>query len=365
MNEPSSILPQSNVLLTILMPCLNEAETIGSCIRKAQGFLLRTGIPGEILIADNGSTDSSQQIATSLGARVVHVSQRGYGAALRAGIAAARGQFTIMRDADDSYDFAQLDGFLHALRNGADLVVGNRFRGGIMPGAMPALHRYLGNPVLSLVGRTFFHTSISDFHCGLRGFRTEAIGQLDLQSNGMEFASEMIVRSALGGLRLAEVPTKLHKDGRNRPPHLRTWHDGWRHLKFLLIYCPRWLFLIPGVAMLIVGATLASLLFWGPQRLTSNVVLDLNTFLAACFFVMLGIQLVTFGVLIRHHASVQGFLPDSPRTTAVVNVMTIDRLALLALISQIMTIVGGLTRPAKSIFRVEACARGGGRGVVI
>jgi glycosyltransferase involved in cell wall biosynthesis len=320
------------MLLTILMPCLDEAETIGSCIRKAQGFLLRTGTSGEILVADNGSADGSQQIAAALGARVVHVSQRGYGAALRAGIAAARGQFTVMGDADDSYDFAQLDGFLDALRNGADLVVGNRFRGGIMPGAMPALHRYLGNPVLSLVGRTFFRTSISDFHCGLRGFRTEAIRQLDLQSNGMEFASEMIVRSALGGLRLAEVPTKLHKDGRDRPPHLRTWHDGWRHLKFLLMYSPRWLFLIPGATLLILGATLASLLFWGPQRLTSNVVLDLNTFLAACFFVMLGIQLVTFGVLIRHHASVQGFLPDSPRATALVNLMTIDRLALLALV---------------------------------
>ncbi len=310
-NEHGSSLSQSDVLLTILMPCLNEAETINSCIRKAQGFLSRTGISGEILVADNGSLDGSQQIATGLGARVVHVSQRGYGAALLTGIAAARGQFTIMGDADDSYDFAQLDGFLDALRQGADLAVGNRFRGGIMPGAMPFLHRYLGNPVLSLVGRTFFHTSISDFHCGLRGFRTEAIRQLDLQSSGMEFASEMIVRSVLGGLRVAEVPTKLHKDGRSRPPHLRTWHDGWRHLKFLLMFCPRWLFFIPGLAMLAFGTTLAGMLFWGPQRLTSNVVLDLNTFLAACFFVMLGIQLVTFGVLIRHHATIQGFLPDA------------------------------------------------------
>jgi hypothetical protein len=325
-------LVKSDVLLTILMPCLNEAETIGACIRKAQGFLLRTRIAGEILVADNGSTDGSQQIASDLGARVVHVSQRGYGAALRAGIAAARGTFTIMGDADDSYDFSQLDDFLAELRHGADLVVGNRFRGGIMPGAMPFLHRYLGNPVLSLVGRTFFRTSISDFHCGLRGFRTEVIRHLDLRSNGMEFASEMIVRSALDGLRVAEVPTKLHKDGRSRPPHLRTWHDGWRHLKFLLIYCPRWLFLVPGAAMLILGATLAGLLFSGPQRLTTNVVLDLNTFLAACFFVMLGIQLVTFGVLIRHHASVQGYLPDSPRATALVNLMSIDRLALVAFV---------------------------------
>ena len=192
--------------LTILMPCLNEAETIGACIRKAHGFLSRNAISGEILVADNGSSDGSQQIAAQLGARVIHVSQRGYGAALRAGIAAARGQFTTMGDADDSYDFSKLDEFLEQLRRGADLVVGNRFHGGIMPGAMPFLHRYLGNPVLSLVGRTFFHTSISVFHCGLRGFRTEAIRQLDLRSNGMEFASEMIVRSALDGLRLAEVP---------------------------------------------------------------------------------------------------------------------------------------------------------------
>jgi hypothetical protein len=327
-NEPSSVVTRE-VVLTILMPCLNEAETIGTCIRKAQSFLARAEVPGEIVIADNGSTDGSQQIALDLGARVVHAPQRGYGAALRTGIAAARGQFTVMGDADDSYDFANLDGFLEQLRRGADMVVGNRFGGGIMPGAMPFLHRYLGNPVLSLIGRTFFRIGIADFHCGLRGFRTESVRQLGLQSNGMEFASEMIVRSALAGLRLAEVPTTLKKDGRSRPPHLRTWHDGWRHLKFLLMYCPRWLFFIPGLGMLAVGAAIAGLLFFGPHQLTGNVALDLNTFVAACFIVMLGIQLLTFGILIRHYASIQGFLPHSRPVAALVNLMNIDRLALL------------------------------------
>ena len=221
--------------LTILMPCLNEAETIEACVAKGLAFLTSRGVTGEVLIADNGSTDGSQAMATALGARVVSVEDRGYGAALIGGITAARGQFIIMGDADASYDFSALDAFLATLRDGADLVMGNRFKGGIGKGAMPVLHRYLGNPVLSFLGRLFFRIPVSDFHCGLRGFNGDAIRKLGLQTTGMEFASEMVVKSALAGLDIREVPTTLVKDGRSRPPHLKTWRDGWRHLKFLLM----------------------------------------------------------------------------------------------------------------------------------
>ena len=229
--------------LTILMPCLNEAETLATCIAKALSYLDRSGIAGEVLIADNGSDDGSQDIATANGARVVPISERGYGAALAGGIAAARGRFIIMGDADDSYDFSKLDAFVAALRDGADLVMGNRFAGGIAPGAMPWLHRYIGNPVLSFVGRLFFSTPIRDFHCGLRGFSTAAIRGLQLRTSGMEFASEMVVKATLAQLDVREVPTTLDKDGRSRPPHLRSFRDGWRHLRFLLLFSPRWLFL--------------------------------------------------------------------------------------------------------------------------
>ena len=239
--------------LTILMPCLNEAEAIGTCIKKAFGYLERSGVKGEVLIADNGSTDGSQEIARELGARVVPVTEKGYGAALIGGIAAARGRFIIMGDADDSYDFSQLDGFLAKLREGSALVVGNRFKGGIAPGAMPVLHRWLGNPALSFIGRTFFKAGIGDFHCGLRGFDAQAMRSLKLRATGMEFASEMIVRARLWGLSIAEVPTTLKKDARSRPPHLRTWRDGWRHLRFLLMFAPRWLFFYPGLALIFAG----------------------------------------------------------------------------------------------------------------
>ncbi|MGQ0833486.1 MAG: glycosyltransferase family 2 protein, partial [Gammaproteobacteria bacterium] len=231
--------------LTILMPCLNEAATIGSCIAKARGFLERTGIEGEVLIADNGSEDGSRALAERAGARVVDVTERGYGAALAGGIAAARGRYIIMGDADDSYDFGRLDGFIARLREGYPLVMGNRFRGGIRKGAMPLLHRYLGNPVLSFVGRLLFRTPVGDFHCGLRGFDREAVGSLHLRTTGMEFASELVVKASLAAWRIAEVPTTLSPDGRGRPPHLRSWRDGWRHLRFLLLFSPRWLFLYP------------------------------------------------------------------------------------------------------------------------
>src|SRR5262249_19487668 len=294
--------------LTILMPCLNEAETLATCVRKAKGFLARTGISGEVLIADNGSTDDSRRIAEALGARVISTQQKGYGAALIGGIEAARGQYTVMGDADDSYDFASIDQFIDRLRGGADLVIGNRFNR-IQPGAMPLMHRYLGNPLLSFIGRLFFHIPVSDFHCGLRGFNTAKTRMLGLQTSGMEFASEMIVRSMLAGFRIAEVPITLYPDGRSRPPHLRSWRDGWRHLKFLLMYSPRWLYLVPGFLLLAVGLILAFALLSGPREL-ANIVLDLNTLLVACCLAIAGAQLVTFGALSRYFAMKSGFLPS-------------------------------------------------------
>lgn len=314
--------------LTILMPCLNEAETIGICVWKAMRYLAGAGMAGEVLVADNGSTDGSQTIAEGLGARVVAVAERGYGAALQGGIAAARGRFIIMGDADDSYDFTALDGFVEKLRGGADLVMGNRFAGGIEKGAMPFLHRWLGNPVLSFIGRLFFATGTRDFHCGLRGFRAEPIRALGLRTTGMEFASEMVVRSALSGLAIEEVATTLKPDGRSRPPHLKTWRDGWRHLKFLLMYNPRWLFLIPGAALAGFGILLAAALFLGPLRLTGDLSLDFNSFVAACFMVVTGTQLVTFGALSRHYAARTGMLPATPGADWLQRNLSTDRLAL-------------------------------------
>lgn len=310
------------------MPCLNEAETIGTCVAKANAFLDRAAIAGEVLIADNGSTDGSQTIARDLGARIVSVPKRGYGAALIGGIEAALGRYVIMADADDSYDFSSLDSILTSLRNGSDLVMGNRF-GGIEPGAMPLLHRYLGNPVLSFIGRLFFKVQVGDFHCGLRGFKTASIRGLGLKATGMEFASEMVVRSALQGLMISEVPTTLRPDGRSRAPHLRTWRDGWRHLKFLLMYSPRWLYLIPGAILTFIGTVLAVALVFGPLDF-GNVVLDINTLLVASFFVVAGTQLLTFGALSKYYAAMTGFLPTSARARTILDWITTDRLIQIA-----------------------------------
>ncbi|WP_372594628.1 glycosyltransferase family 2 protein [Actinotalea sp.] len=316
--------------LTILMPCLNEAETLETCIRKARGYLERSGVEGEIVIADNGSTDGSQAIAESLGARVVPISERGYGAALIGGIAAARGRFVIMGDADDSYDFSALDPFVESLRAGNQLVMGNRFRGGIAPGAMPPLHRYLGNPVLSGIGALFFRPGVRDFHCGLRGFDREAILGLGLRTSGMEFASEMVVKATLAKLRIAEVPTTLSKDGRSRPPHLRSWHDGWRHLRFLLIFSPTWMFLYPGAVLLAIGALASLVLLFGPVAVGS-VGFDVSTMVYAAGVAVVGYQAVLFAILTKVYAAEEGFLPAGPRFRALVDRLTIERGLLVGL----------------------------------
>jgi hypothetical protein len=312
------------VEVTVLMPCLNEAETVATCVRKAVGFLREHGIDGEIVVADNGSTDGSQRLAKEAGARVVPVSAKGYGNALMGGIVAAQGQYVIMGDADDSYDFTALMPFVSALRDGADLVMGNRFKGGIAPGAMPALHRYVGNPVLSAVGRLFFRVKIGDFHCGLRGFRRESMLSLGLQATGMEFASEMVVKSTLARQRVIEVPTTLSPDGRSRPPHLRSWRDGWRHLRFLLLFSPRWLFLIPGIAVLAIGLLIGIAVVPGPLTIGS-VAFDVDTLVGASAMVVIGFQAVQFALFTKIYASAEGFLPPDRWATRALQVWSLER----------------------------------------
>lgn len=343
----------SDLELTILMPCLNEAETLAVCIRKARGYLERAGIAGEVLIADNGSTDGSQQIAVAEGARVASIPDRGYGAALMGGIVAAHGRYVIMGDADDSYDFENLDGFVEKLRAGVPLVMGNRFAGGIAPGAMPWHHRYIGNPVLSFVGRLFFKASPGDFHCGLRGFDRAAILGLNLRTTGMEFASEMLVKATLSGLEVAEVPTTLKKDGRSRPPHLRSFRDGWRHLRFLLLFSPRWLFLYPGLACLALGLFFGALLWNGPVALTRTVQLDIHTFLVAGMLIVVGLQSVSFAVISRRFASHYGFIPRSETFDSVLEFLTLERIlsfALLLMAVGVGTAIWGVTQWAERGF---------------
>lgn len=340
--SPASERPQATMELSIVMPCLNEAETLGTCVAKAKEFLEMSGIAGEIVVADNGSTDGSQQIASALGARVVPVPTRGYGAALIEGIKSAYGRFIIMGDSDDSYDFRNLHNYIVALRAGNDLVMGNRFRGGIAPGAMPPLHRYLGNPVLSFVGRLLFKAPTRDFHCGLRGFSRASILSLDLHTTGMEFASEMVVKAANSGLRITEVPTTLSPDGRSRPPHLRTWRDGWRHLRFLLVYSPRWLFFYPGLALMIVGVLGTVLLLPGPLVIAPGLSLDLHSFLVACAGIQLGLQSIVFAMLARRYATISGLLPHSPRYNGLFNWFSLENL-LLAALALLLLGMGGVT----------------------
>ncbi len=313
--------------LTILMPCLNEAETLATCIIKAVEYLERSGVSGEIVIADNGSTDGSQAIAESLGARVVPVPRRGYGAALIAGIEAAQGRFVIMGDSDDSYDFSRLDGFVERLRGGADLVMGNRFRGGIAKGAMPPLHRYLGNPVLSGIGRALYRTPVGDFHCGLRGFSRAAILRLGLSSPGMEFASEMVIKASLSGLRIEEVPTTLSPDGRSRPPHLRSFPDGWRHLKLLLTFAPFSLFALPGALLFGLGGLAFLALLFGPVQL-GGVTFDIGALMLAATAAMTGAQMMWFHVLARTFAVRFGLLPSSARFERLQASLSVDKACL-------------------------------------
>ena len=338
--------------LTILMPCLNEAETLAVCIDKARGYLERSGVVGEVLIADNGSTDGSQLIAEAHGARVVAIPERGYGAALIGGILAARGRFVIMGDADDSYDFQNLDTMVEKLREGEDLVMGNRFKGGIKKGAMPFLHKYLGNPVLSFLGRLLFRIPVGDFHCGLRGFSREAMLKLRLKSTGMEFASEMVVKSALHQLKLAEVPTILSKDGRSRPPHLKTWRDGWRHLKFLLLHSPAWLFVYPGFALVMMGLTGSALLSHGAVHITPTIELSIHTLIVCCFAVLIGAQLVSFGALAQRYATVEGFLPAPANFQRLILGMTLEPLLRVAGVVMALGFAG-------CIWAVTAWAHGG------
>ena len=297
--------------LTILMPCLNEEETIAVCIKKAMGFLQESHIDGEVLIADNGSTDKSIQIAESLGTRVVNVSTRGYGAALIAGTKAAKGTYVIMGDADDSYDFENLMPFVIKLREGYDLVMGNRFRGGIEKGAMPWSHRYIGNPVLSFIGRKFFHSSIGDFHCGLRGYNRERILALNLHTTGMEYASEMVVSAELAHYKICEVPTTLKKDGRSRAPHLRSFRDGWRHLKFLLMYSPKWLFFYPGLLLLIIGLVSGILLSLRPLGIGA-VGFSIHTLMYSMMMIILGINMIYFYIFTKIYAERSHFIPHDP-----------------------------------------------------
>jgi glycosyltransferase involved in cell wall biosynthesis len=307
----SSVSNSTPIELTILMPCLNEAETLARCIQKAQKFLEQNSINGEVLVADNGSTDGSQEIVRRLGANIVHIPRKGYGAALLGGIEAAKGKYIIMGDADDSYDFMSIMPFLEKLRSGHDLVMGNRFQGGIQPNAMPPLHQHLGNPILSGIGRLFFHVPIGDFHCGLRGFSKGAALRMNLQTTGMEFASEMVIKARLNGMRITEVPTTLYPDGRSRRPHLRSWRDGWRHLRFMLLFSPRWLFLIPGILLMTLGTLVGVWLIPSPRHVF-GVVLDVYTLLYCAIAILVGFQSTLFAILTKIYGINHNLLPKDP-----------------------------------------------------
>lgn len=309
--------------ISVVMPCLNEQDTVGVCVRKAVAALEREGIRGEVIVADNGSTDGSIELARKEGACVVNVEEKGYGSALKGGIQAAHGEYVLMADSDDSYDFTHIPRFLKELRSGAELVMGNRFRGGIESDAMPFLHRYLGNPVLTGVGRLFFGSACQDFHCGMRAFRKDSFLRMDIRSTGMEFASEMVVKASLFGMKVREVPTTLSLDGRSRPPHLRTWRDGWRHLRFLLMYSPRWAFLYPGISFMLVGAIGCALLLPGP-KVAFGIGFDVHTLLYAFMAILLGFQLVSFAMFTKVFAITEGLLPPDPRLQVFFRFVTLE-----------------------------------------
>jgi glycosyltransferase involved in cell wall biosynthesis len=351
LNQRFDVLPThgQQIELSVVMPCLNERETVGVCVRKAMSALKEAGLSGEVIVADNGSTDGSMEIARAEGARVVNVQEKGYGSALKGGILASRGEYVLMADSDDSYDFSHAPRFLEQLRSGSDLVMGNRFRGGIADQAMPFLHRYLGNPVLSGIGRLFFGSPCGDFHCGIRGFRKDSFVRMDIRSTGMEFASEMVVKATLLGMTVTEVATTLSPDGRGRAPHLRTWRDGWRHLRFLLMYSPRWLFLYPGILLMAAGLTGCALLL--PGRLVIHGVgFDLHTLLYAFVSVLLGFQLIAFAAFTKVFATTEGLLPEDPRLNRAFRWVTLETGLLVGGLLMLLG-VGG------SIFAVSGWAR--------
>ena len=334
--------------LTILMPCLNEAETIARCIEKARIGIEHSGVPGEILIADNGSTDGSQAIAERLGARVVQVKAKGYGNALRGGIEAAKGEWIVMGDADDSYDFSEADRFVKKFQAGDDLVMGCRLPSGggrIMPGAMPWKNRWIGNPLLTTIGRVFFKCPAHDFHSGLRGFTKTAYYKMELQTTGMEFASEMAIKGTLKRLKISEVPITLHKDGRSRPPHLKPWRDGWRHLRFMLLYSPRWLFLIPGLLLLALGAVGSAMLSLGDVRV-GRVQLDVGTLAIACMIVIIGFQLAAFAFFTKVFAIAEGLLPEDLKLRRLFKIFTLEKGIVLGLV----IVLGGIFLLARAVW---------------
>ena len=333
---PSTESPAESLDVSVVLPCLDEAETVEIVVSRALSAIERMGRSGEVIVADNGSTDGSQALAEAAGARVVHIDRRGYGAALQGGIEASRGTYVLMADADDSYDLDGIAPFVAALDDGADLVMGNRFAGGVEPGAMPWLHRYVGNPVLSFVGRLFFGSKIRDFHCGLRGFRRDAILGLDLRTTGMEFASEMVVRATLSNLEIAEVPTILRPDGRTRTPHLRTWRDGWRHIRFLLLYSPRWLFIYPGLVLSLLGLIGTLALLPGPLDVGS-VTFDIHALLYTLTAIIIGIQAVFFGVFARVYAASAGLIPETDRVRTL---LRWGRLEIGILLGSILVVAG-------------------------
>jgi len=310
--------------VSVVMPCLNEEKSVGGCIEQILQTFEQHDIRGEVIVADNGSTDRSAEIARGLGARVVPVEERGYGSALMGGIGAGRGKYVIMGDADGSYDFTQIPIFLEKLRSGCEIVVGNRFGGGIEPGAMPPLHRYFGNPVLTGVGRLFFRTPVHDFHCGMRGFTRDAYACMGLRTTGMEFASEMVVKASLFNLRTCEVPTTLSPDRRRGKSHIRSWHDGWRHLRFLLLYSPRWLFLYPGVGLLLAGLATASWLLPGPRKV-GHISLDVHTLLYAVAAILAGFQAVVFAVFTKIFGITEGLLPEDPRLSRAFRIFNLEK----------------------------------------
>src|SRR6204780_1498704 len=314
---------ERQVEVSVVMPCLNERETVGVGVRKAMTALRETGIAGEVIVADNGSTDGSVEIARAEGARVVNIEERGYGNALKGGILASRGEYVLMADSDDSYNFAHIPRFVEQLRAGSDLAMGNRFRGGIADQAMPFLHRYLGNPALTGIGKLFFGSPCGDFHCGMRGFRKDSFRRMDIRSTGMEFASEMVVKASLLGMKVSEVPTTLSPDGRSRAPHLRTWRDGWRHLRFLLIYSHRWLFLYPGIVLMVSGLIACALLLPG-RRVFHGIGFDVHTLLYAFVSVLLGFQLISFAAFTKVFAITEGLLPPDPRLNRVFRWITLE-----------------------------------------